>query len=68
MHIDGGGIEGVLEMDGIVLFNHLDGCAAVLGDLIDVGPLHEAHTYVCVPEAVGGAGFAVAVQFELRAL
>ena len=33
-------IQRVLEMDGIVLFNHFDTGATVLGDLINICPLH----------------------------
>ena len=38
--VDRGRIQRVLEMDGIVLFNHFDTGAAVLGDLINICPLH----------------------------
>jgi hypothetical protein len=38
--IDSGSIQRVLEMDGVVLFDHFDTGATVLGDLIDIYPLH----------------------------
>jgi hypothetical protein len=38
--VDRGRIQRVLEMDGIVLFNHFDTGTAVLGDLINICPLH----------------------------
>jgi len=41
-HIDSGDIDRYPEMDGVVLFDHLDGCAAVLCDLINIGALHQA--------------------------
>jgi hypothetical protein len=34
--VDGLGVQHVLEMRGMVLLNHLDAGAAVLGDLVDV--------------------------------
>src|ERR1041385_5518520 len=34
-------IDHVLDMRGVEFFDHLDGCTAVFGDLVNVGPLHE---------------------------
>jgi hypothetical protein len=39
-HVDRRRIQRVLEMDGIVLFNHFNTGTAVLGDLINICPLH----------------------------
>ena len=55
-------------MDGIVLFDHLNAGAAVFGDLVNVGPFHQAHADIGVTQAVGRAGFAVAVGLEIGAV
>lgn len=54
-------------MGGIEFLDHLDAGAAVLGQRVNVGPLHQAHANVCVPEAVGGSLVAVAIEFQLGA-
>jgi hypothetical protein len=51
-------------MDRIVLFDHLDTGPAVLGNLVDIGALHEAQADIGVAEGVGGAPVAFAVKFE----
>jgi len=62
-NIDSRGVERILEMDRVVLLNHLDAGTAVFCDLIDVGAFHQAHTDVGVAQAVSRARFAVAVEF-----
>jgi hypothetical protein len=51
-------------MGRVVLLNHLDAGAAVLGDLIDVSTFHEAKADTAVPKAVSGSGPAVTVEAE----
>jgi len=47
-----------------MLLNHLDAGAAILGDLVNVGALHEPQANVRMPETVCGATVAVAVEFQ----
>ena len=63
-----GGVQRVLEMNGVKFLDHLDAGAAVLGDLIDVGAVHQAQANIGVAQAIGGATIAVAVVFETGAL
>ena len=49
----------------VILFDHLDTGAAVSGDLLDVGPFHQAQTDVSMPQAVGGSLPALAVEPEV---
>lgn len=58
-HIDGCGIERGLDVGDVELLDHLDAGAAVFGDLVDIGALHQAQAYVHVPQAVSGAPVAV---------
>ena len=51
---------------GVILLDHLDAGAAVLGDLVDVGAFHEPHTDIGMPQAVSSARIAIAVRLELR--
>lgn len=44
--IDGRRIKGTLDMRGVELLDHFDAGAAVFGDLVDVGTLHQPHTDV----------------------
>ena len=53
-------------MGSIIFFNHLNRRAAVLGDLIDVGPFQEAHADVRVAKAIGCATIAVPILFETQ--
>jgi hypothetical protein len=54
-------------MGGVEILNHFDARPTVLCNLIDIGPLHEPHTNVGVPQAVGRARVAFAVQLKLCA-
>src|ERR1051325_2461380 len=63
-HVDGGGIQRVLEVHGVVLLDHLDAGAAVLGDLVDVAALQQPEAHVRVAEAVGGPPVVVAVELQ----
>ena len=56
-------VQPILNVSGVELLNHLDAGAAVVGDLMNVRPLHQPHRYVCVSEAVGGATLAVTIEF-----
>ena len=51
-------------MRGIVLLDHFHTGAAVLGDLVDIGPFHEPQAYISVPQAIGSARPAVAVKLQ----
>jgi len=53
-------------MGSVEFFDHLHAGAAVLGDLIDVGTLHESHADVGVPEAVGRAPPTITVEFQIQ--
>lgn len=63
-NVDRRGVQRCLEVDGVVFFNHLNTCAAVFGDLVDVSPLHQADADVGVPEAVCGSAVPVPVKLE----
>src|SRR5208282_4129408 len=65
--IDRRRVERVLDVSGVEFLDHLDAGAAVLGDLIDVGAFHEAHTYVGVSQAVGCAPVPVAIELKAGA-
>src|SRR5208282_3593105 len=66
--VDGGGVELRLDVGGVVFFDHFDAGAAVFGDLVDVGALHQAETYICVPEAIGCSRQALTVEPEVLLL
>lgn len=51
-------------MRRIVLFDHLDRRAAVLGDLVDVRTFHEPEADIGMPQAIGRAPIAVAVELQ----
>jgi hypothetical protein len=61
--IDLAGIEEVLDVVGIEFLDHPDGGAAVLGELIDVTPLHKPHADIEVAQAVSSSRLVVAVAF-----
>jgi hypothetical protein len=42
-HIDGSGVERVLDMHPVIFLDHSDARTTVLSDLIDVGSLHQPH-------------------------
>ncbi len=50
-HVDRRSIKHVLDGRRIVFLHHLDAGVAVLGDLIDVGPLHQPETDIGMPQA-----------------
>ena len=52
-------------MGCVVLLDHLDTRAAVLGDLVDIGTFHQAQTDICMPEAVRGPRLAFAIEAKL---
>ena len=64
-HIDRGGIKVGLDVRRVIFLDHLDAGAAVLGDLVDVGALHQAQADVGMAQAVGRPGPAVAVNPEI---
>jgi len=43
------GVERSLDVRRIVFLDHLDARAAIFGDLVDVGALHQAEADVCMP-------------------
>jgi len=63
--VDGGGVDRVLDVSGIVLLDHLDTGPAILRDLIDIRPFHQAQADIGVTQAVGGTGLPVAIEFQL---
>ena len=62
--VDRGGVKPGLDVSRVVFLDHLGASAAVLGDLVDVGTLHQAQAGVGVPQAVGRPGAAFAVEAE----
>ena len=64
--VDGCRVQRVLEMDRVMLLDHLHAGTAVFGNLVDVRAFHEAHTDIGVAQAVGRARFAVTVELQLR--
>jgi hypothetical protein len=64
-NIDRRGVERVLDVSRVEFLDHLDAGAAVLGDLIDVGPFHEPHANVRMSQAISRAPVTVAVKLEL---
>lgn len=66
-HIDGGSIKRVLDVRCIEFLDHFHRRAAVLRNLIDVGPLHQPHANIGVAQAVGRARIAVPVELQLSA-
>src|SRR5580700_4657647 len=65
--IDGGGIERVLDVSGVEFLDHLNAGTAVLGNLVDVSALRQAHANVGMAEAVSRPFIAVAIKFEVGA-
>jgi hypothetical protein len=55
----------VFEVHRVVFLNHFYTGAAVLGDLVNVGPLDEAQADVGVTKAVQSAAIAVAIELHL---
>jgi hypothetical protein len=49
---------------GIKLLNHLDTCAAVLCNLVNVSTFKKPKADIAVAKAIGGAPVAFAVEFE----
>ena len=66
-HIDRRCIERVLDVRRVEFLDHLHARPAVLRDLVDVRALHQPHTYIGVPQAVGGAAVSVTIELEIRA-
>jgi hypothetical protein len=62
--VDGRRVEAGLDVGGIELFDHLDRCPAILGDRVNIRPLHQAQTDVGMAQAIGGARLTVAVGFQ----
>lgn len=52
-NVDRSRVEGVLEMNGVELFDHLDAGPAVLGYLVDIRAFHQAETNVSMPQTIG---------------
>ena len=65
-HINGGGVQRILDMRGVVILDHLDAGAAVFGDLVDVRPLHQAEADVGVAEAVSRPRLPLPVGLEVE--
>ena len=59
-------IEHRLDVSGVKFLNHLDAGPAVLGNLIDVGTLHQAKANVGMPQAVARSYIAVTVELQLK--
>jgi len=51
-------------MRRVVFLDHLDTCAAVFSDLINIGPFEQAHTNIGVMQAVRRSGFSITVCSE----
>ena len=49
-------------MRRVVFLDHFDAGAAVLGDLVDVGTLHQTQADVCMPQTVRGPRLALSVD------
>lgn len=65
-HVDRGSIKHRLDVSGVEFLDHLDACAAVLGDLINVRTLHEAEADVGMSGAVARSHIAVAIELQLE--
>lgn len=55
-------------MNGIVFLDHFDRGAAILGQLINVGTLHEPLAYVIMPQRIESVGLAVSVELQIFGL
>ena len=58
------GIKGAFDMRRVKFLSHLDAGAAIFGDLVDVSTLHQPHTNVSIPRALGHARLLFAVLLE----
>src|SRR4051812_25853964 len=65
-HVHGRGVDGVLEMHGVVLLDHVYARAHVLGDVVDVRPTEQSEAGVGVAEAVQRATVPVPIDFEFK--
>src|SRR4029079_19524013 len=65
-HIDDRGIHHVLDVGGVELLDHLNAGTAILGDLINVGALHQAQADIGVPQTVEGPALAFAINLEVK--
>ena len=53
--VNGRRVDHVLDVRGVKFLDHLDAGAAVLRDLVDVGPFHQPEADVGVAQGIGGA-------------
>src|ERR1700689_3063357 len=65
-NVDSGSVEHRLDVGCVKFLDHLHAGPAVLGNLIDVGTLHEPEANKGVPQAVAGSYIAVAVELEFK--
>src|ERR1700730_11349609 len=63
-YVDRGGVEGVLQVGGVVFLDHLDTGAAVLRNLIYVRAFHETQADVGVPQAIGCSVLSLTIFLE----
>ena len=63
--VDRGGVKVRLDVRRVIFLDHLDADAAVPGDLVDVGPFHQAQADVCVAQAVSRPRPAFTIEPEI---
>jgi len=65
-NIYGGSIDRVLQVRGVEFLDHLDGGAAVLGDLVDVGAFHQPQADIGMPQRMGRPPLTFPVELHLE--
>lgn len=59
------GIQRVLEVGGVEFLDHFHAGPAVLGDLVDIGPLHQTQANIGMAQAVGRADISIPIFFQV---
>src|SRR5438552_1599848 len=67
-HIDSGSVESILEMSGVVFFDHFHACPTILRNLINISAFQESKTNVGMSQTVKGALDALALAQALADL
>src|SRR5438445_788395 len=65
-YVDRRSIEHRFDVSGVKFLDHLHAGPAVLGNLIDIGTLHQPEANIGVTQAVTGSDIAVAVALQLE--
>ena len=64
--IDRRRIKHRLDVSGVKFLDHFDAGPAVLGDLINIGTLHQAEANVGVSQAVAGPRIAITIELQFK--